>query len=333
MALEAVQKIVQAVQSGNPAPIYLLHGPEPFYIDMISSVIEKELLSEEEKGFNQVVLYGRDVQIADLVAQAKRYPMMAPRQVIIVKEAQDLIRTIDQLAPYAENPQPTTVLVLNYKYKKMDSRKKLVKAIKENGVVFESKKLYDNQLPEWIRQVLALKGYSIVPKAAQMLVEFLGNDLSKIDNELNKLMLLIPEGEAITPLLVERNIGISKDFNNFELQAAIAGRDEKKAFGIVHYFGQNPKNHPILMTTAILYGFFTKLMKYHALIDKSKASQALGMSNYNVRQYRLAAGNYPMKKVSQVIGSIRSIDMKAKGVDYQGSHAELFKELLLNIMR
>ncbi|WP_342750385.1 DNA polymerase III subunit delta [Aureitalea marina] len=333
MALEEVQKIVQAVRSGNPAPIYLLHGPEPYYVDLISSIIEKELLSEEEKGFNQVVLYGRDVQINDLVAQAKRYPMMAPRQVIILKEAQDLARTIDQLAPYAENPQPTTVLVIAYKYKKLDSRKKLVKAIRDKGVVFESKKLYDNQLPEWIRQVLALKGYSIVPKAAQMLVEFLGNDLSKIDNELNKLMLLIPEGQSITPELVERNIGISKDFNNFELQAAIAERDEKKAFGIVHYFGQNPKSHPLLMTTAIMYGFFTKLMKYHALIDKSKASQALGMSNYNVRQYRTAASNYPMKKVSRVIGSIRTIDMKAKGVEYTGSHAELYKELLLQIMR
>ncbi|PQB05943.1 DNA polymerase III subunit delta [Aureitalea marina] len=331
--MEEVQKIVQAVRSGNPAPIYLLHGPEPYYVDLISSIIEKELLSEEEKGFNQVVLYGRDVQINDLVAQAKRYPMMAPRQVIILKEAQDLARTIDQLAPYAENPQPTTVLVIAYKYKKLDSRKKLVKAIRDKGVVFESKKLYDNQLPEWIRQVLALKGYSIVPKAAQMLVEFLGNDLSKIDNELNKLMLLIPEGQSITPELVERNIGISKDFNNFELQAAIAERDEKKAFGIVHYFGQNPKSHPLLMTTAIMYGFFTKLMKYHALIDKSKASQALGMSNYNVRQYRTAASNYPMKKVSRVIGSIRTIDMKAKGVEYTGSHAELYKELLLQIMR
>ncbi|MAL59244.1 MAG: DNA polymerase III subunit delta [Flavobacteriaceae bacterium] len=332
MALEQVKQIIGDIKQGTIAPIYFLMGEEPYYIDGISDYIEDHLLSEEEKGFNQMVLYGRDITIEDIVSNAKRYPMMAERQVVIVKEAQELSRTIENLVSYVENPQPTTVLVICYKYKKLDARKKLAKTIKKSGVLFESNKLYENQVPDWIRRVLAGKGYTITPKASQMLTEFLGNNLSKVNNELEKLQLIIKPGEQITPQIVEENIGISKDFNNFELQSAIATKDIKKAFGIVQYFGQNSKNHPIVMTVALLYSFFSKLLKYHSISDKSTAPKALGVNPYFIKEYQEAARNYPMKKVSAIVSAIREIDMKSKGVGAANlSQGDLLKELLVKI--
>jgi len=241
MPLDKVKTILADIKNGKTKPIYFLMGEEPYYIDAISKYIEQNLLSEAEKGFNQMVLYGRDVTVDDIIANAKRYPMMAEKQVVIVKEAQDLSRTMENLLSYALNPQPTTVLVLCYKYKTLDKRKKLAKAVAEKGLLFESKKMYDDKVPDWIRRVLAGRGYTITPKASQMLVEFLGNDLSRISNELEKLQLIIKPGDQITPQLIEENIGISKDFNNFELQNAIGERDIRKAFAIVQYFSQNPK--------------------------------------------------------------------------------------------
>lgn len=326
------KEIVKNIKQGTIAPVYFLMGEEAFYIDAISDYIEKTILTEEEKGFNQMVLYGRDVSIDDIVSNAKRYPMMAERQVVIVKEAQDLSRTIENLVSYVENPQPTTVLVICYKYKKLDARKKLSKAIKKAGVLFESKKLYENKIPDWIQSNLASKGYTITPKAAQMLTEFLGTDLGKIQNELHKLQLVIQAGAQITPQIVEENIGISKDFNNFELQKAIGERDIKKAFAIIQYFGQNPKNNPIIMTVSLLYGFFVKLLKFHALSNKADAAKALGLNPYFVKDYQIAARNYPMKKVSAIISAIREIDLKSKGVGASNMpQSDLLKELLVNI--
>ena len=332
MPLDKAKIIINDIKSGNIKPVYFLMGEESYYIDGISNFIEDKLLSEEEKGFNQMVLYGRDVTIDEIVSNAKRYPMMAERQVVIVKEAQDLSRTIENLVAYVKDPQPTTVLVLCYKYKKLDARKKLSKEIKKMGVLFESKKLYENQVPDWIKRVLGSRGYTITPKAAQMLTEFLGNDLSKVNNELQKLQLIIKPGEQITPQLIERNIGISKDFNNFELQNAIGARDIKKAYSIVQYFGQNPKNNPMVMTVALLYSFFSKLLKYHALSDKNQAARALGVSPYFIKDYQQAARNYPMKKVSAIISSIREVDMKSKGVGAANiEQGDLLKEMLVKI--
>lgn len=334
MPSDKAKEIVTNIKRGTIMPVYFLMGDEAYYIDAISDFIEASILSEEEKGFNQMVLYGRDVSIDDIVSHAKRYPMMAERQVIIVKEAQDLSRTIENLVSYVENPQPTTVLVFCYKYKTLDKRKKLSKAIAKNGVVFESKKLYENQVPDWIRRVLAGRGYTITPKAAQMLVEFLGNDLGKVNNELEKLQLILKPGEQITPHVIEENIGISKDFNNFELQNAIGEKNLKKAFAIVQYFAQNPKNNPMVMTVALLYSFFSKLLKYHALSNKGDAAKVLGVSPYFIKDYQVAARNYPMKKVSAVIASIRDIDMKSKGVGVANiSQGDLLKELLVAIFK
>ncbi len=326
------KEIVKNIKQGVIAPIYFLMGEEAFYIDAISNYIEKTVLDESEKGFNQMVLYGRDVTIDDIVGNAKRYPMMAQRQVVIVKEAQDLSRTIENLVAYVENPQPTTVLVICYKYKKLDARKKLSEAVKKAGVLFESKKLYENKIPDFIQATLASKGYTITPKAALMLTEFLGTDLGKINNELQKLQLIVKPGAQITPEIVEQNIGISKDFNNFELQKAIGDRDVLKAYAIIQYFGQNPKNNPIVMTVSLLYGFFVKLLKYHAVSNKTNAAKALGVNPYFIKDYQIAARNYPMKKVSIIISAIRDVDMKSKGVGASNTpQADLLKELLVAI--
>ena len=298
------KEIVNNIKQGVLAPIYFLMGEEAFYIDAISNYIEKTVLDESEKGFNQMVLYGRDVTIDDIVGNAKRYPMMAQRQVVIVKEAQDLSRTIENLVAYVENPQPTTVLVICYKYKKLDARKKLSKAVKKAGVLFESKKLYENKIPDWIQSSLASKGYTITPKASLMLTEFLGTDLGKINNELQKLQLIVKPGAQITPEIVEQNIGISKDFNNFELQKAIGDRNVLKAYAIIQYFGQNPKNNPIVMTVSLLYSFFVKLLKYHALSNKANAAKALGVNPYFIKDYQVAARNYPMKKVNPIVMTV-----------------------------
>jgi DNA polymerase-3 subunit delta len=228
--MDEVIKIVNDIKAGNIKPIYFLMGEEPYYIDKLSDYIEETVLTEEEKGFNQTVLYGRDVSVEDIVSTAKRYPMMAERQVVIVKEAQELSRTIDKLESYAENPMPTTVLVFCYKYKTLDKRKKVTKVLAKNGLVYESKKLYENQVGDWIKRVLAGKKYAIEPKASAMLVEFLGTDLSRINNELEKLKIILPAGSTITAHHIEENIGFSKDFNVFELRKAIGERNQLKAY-------------------------------------------------------------------------------------------------------
>lgn len=332
MALEQVNSIIKSIDAGQIAPIYALMGEEPYYIDVISQYIEDRVLSDEEKGFNQMVLYGRDTKVEEIIEHAKRFPMMAERQVIIIKEAQDLSRNIEQLADYAGAPQPTTVLVLCYKYKKLDARKKLLKSIKANGVVFESNKLYDNQIPEWIKKVLLGRGRHIAPKATQMLADFLGNDLSKINKELEKLAIIVPQSQEIDAALIEEHVGISKDYNNFELQSAIARGDKVRAFAIAQYFANNPKNHPVIMTIALLYNFYSKLLLYHSLSDKSIAPKVLRVNPYFVKEYQTAAQIYPMKRVSAIIASIRQIDMKSKGLGTVPlTPKDLLQELLLAI--
>ncbi len=334
-SMDEVKQLVADIKQGKLAPVYFLMGEEPYYIDKIAHFIEHAVLTEEERGFNQMVLYGRDVSIDDIVAQAKRYPMMAERQVVIVKEAQDLSRTIEKLTDYVLRVQPTTVLVLCYKYKLIDKRKKLYKALREHGVIFESKKLYENQVGDWMRRVLAGKNYSINPKASSMLVEFLGTDLSKIHNELEKLQLILPPGSEISPQVIEENIGISKDYNNFELRKAIGERDMVKATRIIQYFAQNPKDNPLVMTVALLYNFFSQLLHYHGLEDHSQrnVASALRINPYFVSEYQTAARNYPMKKVSRIISHLRELDVKSKGVGASNvTSGDLLKELLVKVM-
>ena len=332
--MDEVKQIVADIRNGNIKPIYFLFGEEPYYIDKISQFIEKNVLTEEEKGFNQMVLYGKEASIDEIVGNAKRYPMMAERQVVIVKEAQELSRTIEQLVDYAENPQPTTVLVLCYKYKKLDKRKKLYKSVGKYGVLFESKKLYENQVSEWLRKVLHGKGYSISHKAAIVLVEYLGTDLSRISKELDKLTLVLPKESQITPADIEEHIGISKDYNNFELKKAIGERNVLKATRIVNYFAQNPKDNPFVLTVSLLHNFFSQLLQYHGLNDHSpkNVASALRVNPYFVGEYQIAAKNYPMKKVSSIISHLREMDLKGKGVGATAiPQADLLKELIAKI--
>jgi len=332
--VDEVVKIVNEIKQGNIKPIYFLMGEEPYYIDKLTEYIENNILTEEEKGFNQMVLYGKDVSIEDVVSNAKRYPMMADRQVVIVKEAQELSRTIEKLESYAENPQPTTVLVFAYKYKTLDKRKKVTKLLDKAGVVFESKKLYENQVGDWIKRVLAGKNYGIEPKAAAMLVEFLGNDLGKISNELDKLAIILPAGSTITPKLIEDNIGISKDYNVFELRKAIGEKNQLKAYKIADYFANNPKDNPLVMTVGLVFGFFSQLLQYHGLKDKNPANVAkmLKVNPFFVKDYDIALRNYPMRKVSAIVGALRDIDVKSKGVGANAvSQADLLREMLYKI--
>ena len=332
--MDEVIKILNDIKAGNVKPIYFLMGDEPYYIDIVSDYIEKNVLSEEEKGFNQTVVYGRDVSVEDIISTAKRYPMMAERQVVIVKEAQDLSRTIDKFEIYAENPMPSTVLVICYKYKTLDKRKKTTKVLAKNGLVYESKKLYENQVGDWIKRILASKKYTIEPKANAMLVEFLGTDLGKINNELQKLQIILPKGSAITPKDIEENIGFSKDFNVFELRKAIGERNQLKAYTIAENFANNPKENPMVVTTSLVFGFFIQLLKYHGLKDRNPKNVAavIGVNPYFLKEYDVALKNYPMKKVSQIVASLRDIDVKSKGVGANSmSNSDLLREMLYNI--
>lgn len=332
--MDEVLKIVNEIKAGNIKPIYFLMGEEPYYIDKLSDYIEQNVLTEEEKGFNQTVLYGRDVSIEDIVSTAKRYPMMAERQVVIIKEAQDLAKNIDKLESYTENPMPSTVLVFCYKYKTLDKRKKVTKLLAKNGVVYESKKLYENQVGDWIKRVLSGKKYAIEPKANAMLVEFLGTDLSKINNELQKLQIILPKNSTITAHHIEENIGFSKDFNNFELLNALGSRNQLKAYKIVQYFSDNQKSNPLVLTTSTVFGFYVKLLKYHGLKDKNPRNVAsvLGVNPFFLKDFDVALKNYPMKKVSQIISSIREVDVKSKGVGANAlPQSDLLREMLFKI--
>ena len=332
--MDEVVKIINDIKAGKIKPIYFLMGEEPYYIDRITEYLENSLLSEDEKGFNQIVLYGRDTSIDEIVANAKRFPMMAERQVVIVKEAQDLAKTIDKLEAYAQNPQLTTVLVFAYKYKTLDKRKKVTKTLEKHGLVYESKKMYENQVGQWINRVLQGRGYSIEPKANAMLVAFLGNDLSRIANELNKLEIILPKGSTITPNHIEENIGFSKDFNVFEFRKAIGEGNKAKAHQIATYFAQNQKENPMVVVNGQVFSFFSALLQYHGLKDKSPGNVAktLKVNPYFVNDYIEASKRFPMRKVSGIVAALRAIDVKSKGVGANNlNDTELYKEMLLSI--
>ena len=333
--MSSINQLFSEIKENKLAPIYFLMGEETYYIDLISDYIEAHVLTDQEKGFNQVILYGKDVSVQDIISHAKRYPMMADRQVVIVKEAQNLSKTIDQLIDYVKNPQTSTVLVFKYKYKTLDKRKALYKSLFKSAVLFDSKRIYEDKVPSWIQNFLKSKSVAITPKAALMLTEFLGNDLSKIVNELNKLIIVIGINNQITPELVEQNIGISKDFNNFELQKSLGNLDHKKAYKIVNYFAQNPKQHPFVLTISILYMYFTKLMKLHTVGVKNPTmlSKTLGVNPYFINEYIAVSKNFPMRRISGVLETLRIYDLKSKGVDSNISDKDLYNELIYNILK
>ncbi len=335
MASNTFEDIQQKIRNKILSPIYFLMGDETYFIDMISDLLEDTVLDEAEKEFNLSVLYGKETDAQGIINHARRYPMMASHHIVIVKEAQN-IKDIDDLLPYVQKPLRSTILVICYKYKSYDRRKKFIKEVEKVGLVFEGKKLYDNQVPEWIGSHVRRKGFKIGPKAVQMLADHLGSDLSKIVNELDKLSINLQAGAEITQGVIERNIGISKDFNIFEFQEALGDKDGVKAFQIVKYFADNAKANPLVLTLGVLYQFFSKVLVYHSLRDKSRnnVASALSINVFFVPRYQRAAANYRPEKIYKIISHMRECDTKAKGINnYSTSDGELLKELTYKILR
>jgi DNA polymerase-3 subunit delta len=316
-------------------PIYLLMGEEAYYIDKISDFIQANVLDESQREFDLTVVYGKDTDMVNIVNAAKRYPMMSPYQVVIVKEAQ-LIKNWESLQFYINNPLKSTILVFDYKYGTPDKRKKWVQDISKMGVVFESDKLRDYEMSAWINSYARSKNVTIDEKTIGMLTEFLGTDLSKVANELDKLLLTMPtNSNRITPEHVEKNIGISKDFNVFELQAALIEKKTLKANRIIRYFADNKKNNPMVMVLPQLFNLFSNLMIYHYLSDKSQGTVAseLKINPYFVKQYEQAAKNYGAWKTMNIISWIRETDARGKGVESNAvNEVDLMKELIFKIL-
>lgn len=330
------EEIVRNLKNRTYAPVYFLMGEEDYYIDRISDYILDTVLTETEKEFNQTVLFGMDTDINTVINAARRYPMMSEHQVVVVKEAQNL-KNLENLTYYLQKPMPSTILVLCYKHGVLDRRKKIAAEIEKNGVLFESKKLKDSQLPGFISTYLKQKKVEIEPKASEMMAEFVGTDLSRMTGELDKLIITLPEGQKrITPEQIEKNIGISKDFNNFELRNALIEKDVLKANMIVKYFDENPKNNPLQMTLAVLFNFFSNLMlAYYApqKTDQGIAAQLGLRSAWQAKDYMNAMQRYTGVKVMQIINAIRNCDAKSKGVgNTSATNGELLRELVYFIL-
>lgn len=329
-------KILQDIRNKTFAPVYFLMGDEPYYIDLICDTIVANALSESERDFNQTILYGADIEDFGIVINtAKRFPMMAQHQLVVVKEAQ-MIRSIESLTYYLQKPLRSTILVICYKgsYKS----KKILAEIGKVGVLYESKKLYENQLPAFISNYLAEKRMTIDPKASAMMADFIGADLNRLTGELDKLAITLPEGQTrITAESVERNIGISKDFNNFELLNAIINRNVYKANLIVRYFEQNPKNNPLVVTISVLFNFFANLMLCYFAPDKSEnglAGELKLRSAFQARDYIVAMRNYNAFKCIEIIDCIRRSDAKSKGVNSgaMSQDSDILREMVFRIM-
>ncbi len=352
-------KILSELKAGKYRPVYFLQGDEPYFIDLISDYIQEHALTEDERSFNQSVLYGLDSDVSTVVAEAKRFPMMAERQVVIVKEAQKLRNLVPtepddeskknkgepekkgELLAYCEHPQPTTVLVICHKYKKLDTRKKkakdLLAAIEASGgVVFTSEKIRDYKVAEWIQAHVTHQGYRIDPRTAALLAEYLGNDLGKIINEVGKLYISLKEGGTVTPELIEQNIGISKDYNIFELQSALISKNVFKANRIITHYAYNPKEHPIQMLLPVLHSFFFKVaLMHHVQRSQGKldAARTLGVSPFFLKDYQEAAAVFNDRRLRAIMARLREADIRSKGVDNPSTgHGDIMKELVYHIL-
>ena len=331
------ESILSDLSEGKFAPLYILMGEESYFIDKITDFIAQNALREEERDFNQTVCFGSDVSAAAVADMARRYPMMAERQVVIVKEAQN-IKQWDQLEQYFEKPQPTTVLVIAYKNGTIDGRKKtLTKAQNAGAVIFESKKLYERDLPVFMVDYLKRHQATIDHKSCQMIAEHIGSDLSRLTSELDKVCLSMPEGSRhITPEVVEEQIGVSKDFNGFEFRSAIANRDILKANQILKYFDSNPKSGGPFMLIPLLFNFFQNLMLAHYAPQKtdSGVAQFLDLrSAWGAKEYMTGLRNYSGMKTMQIIQKIRETDAKSKGLDNPNTPVgDLMKELVFFIL-
>jgi DNA polymerase-3 subunit delta len=328
------KEIISSISNKEFEPVYFLMGDEPYYIDKLANAFSKNVLSAEEREFNQVILYGKDIETAQAIAEAKQFPFGAEKRVVIIKEAQHL-KDIEVLDSYLDNVQPSTLLVICYKGKSVDKRKIFGKTLASKCVVFESKILYDNKIPAWINTYVTEHGFKIDNSATAVIAEYIGADLSKITNELDKLMLVVKKEEQITTALIEYHIGISKDYNVFELQNALGKKEVVKANRIINHFSENPKNHNIVPVMSALFSYFQKIMVYHFLEDKSpkSAAVALKVNPFFISQYQTASRNYTKKQLFYIFEYLKNYDLKSKGVNNKNTTQKgLLKELIFKIL-
>ncbi|MEE4259412.1 MAG: DNA polymerase III subunit delta [Bacteroidales bacterium] len=330
------EQIINDIENKIFFPIYFFYGEESFFIDQLTDFIEANALDKSVKEFNQSIVYGRDVSVRDLIDLSRRFPMLGNYQLVIVKEAQD-IKGIEDMETYLDSYLDTTILVINYKYRKLDKRKAFYKKLNstKNVVLFESQRLYDNQIPAWIEKTTQQLGYTINPVASRLLSDHLGNDLGKIYNEIEKLIINVEPGQSITEDDIERNIGISKDFNVFEFQNALGTKNALKAQRIVQYFEANPKEHPLQMITVMLHNYFMKVFLYSQLKNKDPKLIAaeIGVHPFFLKDYKTASVVYPSQKIKRIISEIRTLDLKSKGVgSTEGNDYGELKELVFKII-
>lgn len=333
--MKGYKELIEAISKKQYVPIYLLMGEEPYFIDKVGDYIENTFFKDEEtKDFNFQLLYGMETNVNQIVAYAKEFPMMADYRLVIVREAQNVAK-IEQMAEYAKNPQRKTVLVLCYKHKKLDGRTELFKAINKNGTIFESSKIYDNQLPAYIKDMVSEKKRSINDAAINLLANHIGIDLSRISNELDKLENIVPQGKEITIPIIEQYIGISKEYNIFELVSAVIARNQVKTYEILNYFSNSPANFIKTLTFSTLFSAFHKLLQYHFSVDKSEAYlKSIGVFWTETRTYQSAASHYSVSKIVNIIHLIRKYDLMSKGgIGTSIEEPELIKELVFQIFR
>ena len=337
---QTFNQVLQSLKKGQYAPVYFLQGDEPYYIDLIADHLEKNVIPEHEKGFNQMIMYGKDVSMNAVITNARRFPMMAEKQLVLVKEAQEIqdfnkAEGTKLLEAYLQKPVPSTVLVFCYKYKALDNRKALTKLIDKNAVLVSTKKLYDNQVPDWIGSYVSESGYEISPKATFMISEFVGNNLERISNEIGKMLVNLGDTKQITENHVERYIGISREYNVFELQKALTNKNVVRANKIINYFAANPKANPVLPIIAMLFSFFSKLLVAHHTKDKSDRNLAsvLKINPFFVKEYKLALSNYHLHKVVDNIHHLRNADLQSKGVKVGTvNDQQILKELVFKLL-
>lgn len=336
--MKDLENIIKNIKNKVFSPIYFLHGEEPYYIDLITKELENNILTEEEKAFNQTIVYGKDTNYSEILSLAKQFPMMGEHQVIIVKEAQDLKLNEEEqdiFLKYIENPVPSTILVLAHKHKKIDTRKKFAKALDKDNMLFYSESVKDYNLAKWIQDECLKLKIKTIPNVPHLLAEYIGNDLSRISNELHKIKLILNNEEVLDEKIIEKHIGISKEYNVFELQKALGIKNISTSMKITHYMSKNPKNNPLVMIIGNLYNFYSNIILYHTLKGQSPQSIAstIGINPYFIRDYDMAARNYPLKHATRVISILREFDLKSKGLGAnQISDSELLKEMIYKIL-
>ena len=329
------KQLIDDLEAGKYFPVYLLTGEENYYIDLTSDYFEHNVVSPDFSDFDENILYGRETDMHTVISYAKQFPMMSPVKVVLVKEAQEIpTKEWELLADYLQNPLPQTLLVFCYRNKKLDKRSKAYKAINDKGCICERAKLYDNQVPDWIGTFVNQHGHTITQKGSILIAEYIGNNLSKIANELSKVFISLQPGDVINEDIIEQNIGISKEYNVFGLQSAIGRRDVLKCNRIVNHFAANPKDNPIQMILPSLYNYFIKIMLYHQVPDKSQAASALKVNPFFIKDYATAASNYSLGKLASCIGYLHEADLRSKGIRNSGTvtDGELLKELIFKII-